>query len=96
MVEGFPPIAGEVPVPARGSVCQPVNLTGGVVKALRPEEEPVLGPVGAPVQSEAAVQPRVGVPGGKAEIPLAPLGVEPQGQGHGLQQGGFASAVFPH
>ena len=55
-----------------------------------------MGRYGAPVQPQVVVQPGVGVPGGKGEVPGAPLGVESQGQGHGLQQSGLAAAVFPH
>ena len=95
VVQGLAAVALVEAVPGL-VVGQPVHLAGDVVEALRPQEKAVLGAVGAPVQPQVVVQPGVGVPGGKGEVPGAPLGVESQGQGHGLQQSGLAAAVFPH
>ena len=75
---------------------QAVDLSGHIVKAFGPQEKAVFCPVWAPYQLEVLGQRRMGLLGGKVEIAAAAFRVEAPSHGNGLQQGGFAAAVFPH
>ena len=80
----------------RRNLIQTVDLCGNIVKASCPKEKTIPGAARAALQHQRAVQLRVRSGGRGAEIPRAALGIETPCRRDGLQQRGFARAVFSH
>ena len=94
-VEGHPAVAVNDPSARPRLLVHLIDVGSHVIEALRPKKKAVPWVAPSP-HRQIAVQGRVGVTGGKAEISGASLGVEATGHRNGLQQSGFARAVLPH
>ena len=84
-VQGYAAVAVDDPGAQAAALIHLVDVAGDIIEALRPKEEAVPG-IALADGSQVLPQFRVGLPGGKAEVPGAALGIEAAGHGDGLQQ----------
>ena len=95
-VQGDPAVAVDNRRAPAAFPVQLVDVGGHVVKALRPQEEPVPGADHAPGHPEMVAQLRMGILRGEIEVLRSALRIEPLGDGQGFDQGGFPGSVLPH